>query len=84
MRPRLPVRRDLAVAALAILGLLSSAVLLPAVAQACPVCFGEADSKQARGLQVAVLVLGGVLGILVAGIAGVVLTIRRRSGRREP
>ena len=79
MRPRLPVRRAQAVAGLAILCL-----QLPAMAQACPVCFGEADSQQARGLQAAILVLGGVTGLIVAGIAGVVLTIRRRSGRRAP
>jgi hypothetical protein len=79
MRQRIRIRRDLAVPIPAILCL-----LLPAIAQACPVCFGEADSNQARGLQAAILVLGGITGLIVAGIAGVVLTIRRRAGKSAP
>lgn len=56
------------------------ALVTPVAARACPVCFGEPDSHQARGIRAAILVLGGVTGLLVAWIAGVVLSIRRRVG----
>lgn len=79
MRRRIRIRRGQAVPASAIICL-----LLPAIARACPVCFGEADSNQVRGLQAAILVLGGVTGLIVAGIAAVVLTIRRRAGKGAP
>ena len=64
--------------------LVAVGLVLPLYAHACPVCFGELDSNQARGLRAAIVLLGGVTGILVTGIAAIVFTIHRRAGRNAP
>ncbi len=80
MKQRIGIQMDNAAAT----GLVTLCLLLPRAALACPVCFGEPDSNQARGLRAAILVLGGVAGLLVTGMAGVVLAIRRRAGKSAP
>ncbi|MDZ4805473.1 MAG: hypothetical protein SGI90_11485 [Candidatus Eisenbacteria bacterium] len=79
MKRRFRIRRYHAPPGLAVVWL-----VWPLNAYACPVCFGEPDSSQTRGLQAAILLLGGVAGLLVTGIAAMVFTIRRRAGRNAP
>jgi hypothetical protein len=47
----------------------AAAVLLPANALACPVCFGVTDSPVADGVNLAILVLLGVTGTVLGGFA---------------
>lgn len=62
-----------------LVGLVTSALVAVPAAQACPVCFGEAGTGAARGLQAAIVVLGGTTLLAFAAIAAVVVRIRARS-----
>jgi len=51
---------------------------------ACAVCFGEPDAPMTRGLNWAILVLGGVVGVVLAGVAGFFLHVQRRTAQQPP
>jgi hypothetical protein len=46
---------------------------------ACPVCYGASDSLTSAGLNVAILVLLGVTGTVLAGFVSFFLYLRRRA-----
>ncbi len=48
---------------------------------ACSVCFGDPDSAMAQGALVGVYVLGGVIGLVLFGVAGTALFWAQRSRR---
>lgn len=50
-------------------------------AQACAVCFGDPDSAMAQGVVWGVLVLVGIVGFVLAGVAGTALFWLHRSRR---
>lgn len=52
--------------------------LLPSVARACAVCFGNADDPAVAGIKVAMFMLLGVTGTVLTGITGFFLHLRRR------
>jgi hypothetical protein len=56
-----------------------SGVMVPGAALACPVCFGEAGTGTARGIQAAIAVLGGTTLLAFGAIAVVVVRIRARA-----
>lgn len=57
------------------------ALALPQIASACATCFGAADAPMTKGMNNAILMLIGVVGIVYVGIGKVVLDFRRRSKR---
>ncbi len=57
------------------------ALALPQIASACATCFGAADAPMTKGMNNAILMLIGVVGIVYVGIGKVVLDFRRRSRR---
>lgn len=56
---------------------------LPALAMACPVCWGGGDSQALLGMNRAILFLLGCVGLVFAGVGKVVWDIHRRIRRRE-
>ena len=48
---------------------------------ACPLCFSQADAQTADGLNDAVLLLMGLTGSVLGGIAAFVISLRRRAGK---
>lgn len=49
------------------LGIFAGAVLLPRLAEACPICFGAADSPLLDGARLGVLAMAGItVGVLAA------------------
>ena len=50
---------------------------------ACPVCFGDTDSKMAEGLNMGVWVLLGITGVVLTGFAALIFTIWARIYRFE-
>jgi hypothetical protein len=75
---RLPAVRRAFVAAL-----VAALAAFPAIAAACPVCFGDADSGAARGLKAAIVLMFGATGLVGAGIGAFVLRLRRLSKRND-
>lgn len=64
--------------------LLTLAALVLAMApdvHACAVCFGDADSPMAKGVVWGVLVLAGITGFVLVGVAATGLVWLRRSRR---
>ncbi|HEX7879855.1 MAG TPA: hypothetical protein VF720_10620 [Candidatus Eisenbacteria bacterium] len=59
--------------------LATSATLAIGTAEACPVCFGEANTGASHGLTAAIGVLGGTALFVVGAITVVVLRIRARA-----
>ena len=55
------------------------ALVLRVPAEACPVCYGAADSQATQGVTAAVLSLLGVTGGVLAAFASMFLRMRRRS-----
>ena len=55
------------------------ALVLPATAEACSVCFGEVDAPAVTGVKMAVFMLMGVTGTVLSGFAGFFLNLRRRA-----
>lgn len=53
--------------------------LLPAAAQACPVCFGAADSSDSQALGIAIVFLLGVLAVVLGGLVAFFICLARRS-----
>src|SRR5687767_5914045 len=59
-------------------------IALPAVAAACPVCFGQSDSPAAQAVNTGILILLGVtMSVLVAFAAFFVYLARRAKRYRE-
>ena len=48
-------------------------------ALACSVCFGDPNSSMAQGVQAGVLVLLGVVGVVLTGLASLLLFWMRRA-----
>jgi hypothetical protein len=62
--------------------LVTAALLLAtAPAFACAVCYGEPDAPMTHGLNWAILVLGGVVGVVLAGVAGFFVYVQRRTAQ---
>jgi hypothetical protein len=62
-------------------GGLAALLMSPLPALACAVCFGEPDAPMTRGLNSAILVLGGIVGVVLAGVAGFFVHVQRRTAR---
>jgi len=56
-------------------------MVLPRLAEACPACWGDADSPQFRGMQAAVFFLLGVTGIVMGGFVSLFVYFWKR-GRK--
>lgn len=56
-------------------------VALPQIASACATCFGAPDAPMTKGMNNAILMLIGVVGLVYVGIGKVALDIRKRSKR---
>ncbi len=52
-------------------------------ALACSVCFGDPNSQMAQGVQAGVLVLLGVVGVVLTGLASLLLFWMRRAAHLE-
>lgn len=50
-------------------------------ANACSVCFGDADSPMTKGAAAGVWALGGITGMILLGMAGMSLSWLQRSRR---
>jgi uncharacterized membrane protein YphA (DoxX/SURF4 family) len=57
------------------------ALVLPQIASACATCFGAPDAPMTKGMNNAILMLMGVVGVVYVGIGKVALDFRRRSKR---
>lgn len=53
-------------------------LVVPELAVACPVCFGNADSAQTRGAQAGIAALLAVTVVMLASIAGFFFIYLRR------
>jgi hypothetical protein len=61
-------------------GLITIAVLLlPRLALACPVCFGESDAPLAKAINLGVIAMLVVVGGVLAGFAAFMLYLNRRA-----
>jgi hypothetical protein len=60
--------------------LLLGGPLSPA-ALACATCFGRSDSALAEGMNMGILFLLGVVGVVLAGIAGFMIFLARRAAQ---
>ncbi len=58
-----------------------ASVLMWRPAHACSVCFGDPNSPLVKGAAMGVLVLGGVIGFVLTGVAGTCLFWLHRSRR---
>jgi hypothetical protein len=54
-------------------------ILVPRVALACPVCFGQSDSPLAKGVNMGVLFLLGTITAVLIGFAGFMVYLARRA-----
>ena len=63
----------------AIAAVLLVLALTPAVAHACPVCFGSSDSLMAKGTDNAMLFMLGIVGFVQLGFIGLFVTFWRRA-----
>ena len=59
------------------------ALLVPAVARACAVCFGAANSNMTEGMNAGILALLGFVGLVQIGFVALFLHFRHRSKRLE-
>ena len=57
------------------------ALALPRIASACATCFGAPDAPMTKGMNNAILMLIGVVGLVYVGIGKVALDFRKRSKR---
>ena len=55
------------------------ALALPAIGEACAVCFGGVDSPLTKGMNNGILSLLGVLGIVQVGFVALFIKFRQRS-----
>ena len=58
-------------------------LLVPRLAGACAVCFGDPDSPASKGLTAAVLFLVGVIVVVLAGVALFAVSTLRRNERQH-
>ncbi len=58
---------------------LVAGILEPQGLLACPVCYGAADSPMLDGMNVAIMVLLGITGTVLAGIGSFFIMMRKRS-----
>ena len=58
-------------------------LLLAQPALACSVCFGDPNSQMTQGAQAGVLVLLGVIGVVLTGIASLLIFWMRRAAELE-
>ena len=75
MKVRVMKSHQLVVASVVIL----AALLLPSDILACPVCFGASDAPAAQGMNMAILVLLGVTGGVLAGFIAFIVYLARRA-----
>ena len=54
---------------------------LPRIAAACATCYGAPDAPMTKGMNNAVLLLMGVVGLVYVGIGKVIWDFRKRSKR---
>ena len=54
---------------------------LPQIASACATCFGAPDAPMTKGMNNAILMLMGVVGLVYVGIGKVAWDFRKRSRR---
>lgn len=68
-----------------ILGLaaLAAWLALPEAASACATCYGAADSPMTQGMNNAILVLVGFVGLLWVGVGRMIWDFRKRSKKLE-
>ena len=65
----------------AVLVLVALILSLPQIASACATCFGAADAPMTKGMNNAILMLIGVVGLVYVGIGKVAWDFRKRSRR---
>jgi uncharacterized membrane protein YphA (DoxX/SURF4 family) len=75
------MRRAGMLAVMAAVAIATVALALPPVASACATCFGAADAPMTKGMNNAILMLIGVVGVVYVGIGKVALDFRRRAKR---
>jgi len=68
------MKRFIAMTSVCIMG-----ILLPSVASACPVCFGDQASAEVQGAKWAIMFLLGVTGTVLSGVATFILYVRKRT-----
>lgn len=56
-------------------------LVLPTVAEACVTCFGQSDSDLARGMNMGIFTLLGVLGVVLSSLVAFFVFIGVRSAR---
>ena len=56
-------------------------LILPQIASACATCFGAPDAPMTKGMNNAILLLIGVVGLVYVGIGKVALDFRKRARR---
>ena len=64
--------------------ILSVAVALPRPLLACSACFGASDSDLAKGMNMGIFVLLGVIVAVLGGIASFFIYLARRAGAQAP
>jgi len=64
--------------------ILLAAVALPQSALACSACFGASDSDMAKGMNMGIFVLLGVIVAVLGGIASFFIYLARRASAHAP
>lgn len=64
-----------------LLALLLAQIILPGFCEACPSCYGAADSKMTEGMNMGILALLGVTGGVLAAFGGFFLRLRKKSAK---
>ncbi|RMG69090.1 MAG: hypothetical protein D6715_00590 [Calditrichaeota bacterium] len=62
---------------------LATGLAMPALIQACPVCYGKVEGPTNAAINAAILLLIGITGLVLGGIAGFFLRMRRFQRRQE-
>lgn len=62
-------------------GVIAATLLAASPALACAVCYGEPDAPMTHGLKWAILVLGGVVGMVLAAVAAFFVYVQRRAAQ---
>lgn len=58
-------------------------LVLPGIAAACATCFGDPQSPQTQGMNNAIFMLLGVVGVVYVGVGKLFWDFRKRSKRLE-
>jgi uncharacterized membrane protein YphA (DoxX/SURF4 family) len=61
----------------------AACLALPGIASACATCFGDPAAPMTKGLNNAILMLLGVVGVVYVGIGKLIWDFRKRSKRLE-